>query len=422
MPRSFILILMFTVFAMTTDVAAQPEGFNYDEAKVPKFTLPDPLTVGGKTIATSDDWMQSGRPEVLQLFEEHVYGRVPPLDIKLRFRKFDDEPNALGGKAIRRQVTVFFSEDADGPSMDILLYLPKSKSPVPVFVAYNFYGNHTITKDPGIRLSKSWVRNSKEKGTANNRATEASRGTAASRWPVEMLIDAGYGLAVIYYGDVDPDFHDRFKNGVHVLDQTKRTDASWGSVATWAWGLSRALDYFETDSTVDHQRVIVMGHSRLGKTSLWAGATDQRFAGVISNDSGCGGAALSRRAFGETVKRINTSFPHWFCKKFREYNDNETAIPVDQHMLAALIAPRPLYIASAQDDQWADPRGEFLSGVHAEPVYRLFGTTGVGTDKFPGVDEPVGDLVRYHMRTGKHDVKDYDWQQYIKFADAHVKP
>jgi hypothetical protein len=422
MPRSFILILMFTVFAMTTDVAAQPEGFNYDEAKVPKFTLPDPLTVGGKTIATSDDWMQSGRPEVLRLFEEHVYGRVPPLDIKLRFRKFDDEPNALGGKAIRRQVTVFFSEDADGPSMDILLYLPKSKSPVPVFVAYNFYGNHTITKHPGIRLSKSWVRNSKEKGTANNRATEASRGTAASRWPVEMLIDAGYGLAVIYYGDVDPDFHDKFKNGVHVLDQTKRTGASWGSVATWAWGLSRALDYFETDSTVDHKRVIVMGHSRLGKTSLWAGATDQRFAGVISNDSGCGGAALSRRAFGETVKRINTSFPHWFCKKFREYNDNETAIPVDQHMLAALIAPRPLYIASAQDDQWADPRGEFLSGVHAEPVYRLFGTTGVGTDKFPNVDEPVGDLVRYHMRTGKHDVKDYDWQQYIKFADAHVKP
>jgi hypothetical protein len=422
MPRSFILILMFTVFAMTTDVAAQPEGFNYDEAKVPKFTLPDPLTVGGKTISTSDEWMQSGRPEVLRLFEEHVYGRVPPLDIKLRFRKFDDEPNALGGKAIRRQVTVFFSEDADGPSMDILLYLPKSKSPVPVFVAYNFYGNHTIAKDPGIRLSKSWVRNSKEKGTANNRATEASRGTAASRWPVEMLIDAGYGLAVIYYGDVDPDFHDKFKNGVHVLDQTKRTDASWGSVATWAWGLSRALDYFETDSTVDHQRVIVMGHSRLGKTSLWAGATDQRFAGVISNDSGCGGAALSRRAFGETVKRINTSFPHWFCKKFREYNDNETAIPVDQHMLAALIAPRPLYIASAQDDQWADPRGEFLSGVHAEPVYRLFGTTGVGTDKFPNVDEPVGDLVRYHMRTGKHDVKDYDWQQYIKFADAHVKP
>ena len=422
MSRSTFLLLMFTVFAMTTDADAQPKGFNYDEAKVPKFTLPDPLKVGGRTIASSENWLKSGRPEVLRLFEEHVYGRVPPLDIKLRFKKFDTDPNALGGKALRRQITVFFTDDDDGPSMDILLYRPRTKRAVPVFLAYNFHGNHTVTNEVGIRLSKSWVRNSTEKKSKNNRATEASRGTASSRWPVNTIVEAGYGLATIYYGDVDPDFHDEFKNGVHVIDKSERNDASWGSIATWAWGLSRAVDYFETDASIDHDHVTVLGHSRLGKTSLWAGATDQRFAGVISNDSGCGGAALSRRAFGETVKRINTSFPHWFCKKFRDYNDNEEAIPVDQHMLAALIAPRPLYIASAEDDKWADPRGEFLSGSYAEPVYRLFGKTGLGTDKFPEVNQPVGDLVRYHMRTGKHDVTDYDWHQYIKFADDHVKP
>lgn len=420
MKRS-VCVLILTVLCMTSSAEAQPKGFNYDEDKVPDYTLPNPLTIGGKAITTLDEWQKTGRPEVQRLFEEHVYGRVPTLDIKPRYSTFEESGNALGGKAIRRQITVHFSADDNGPSMNVLLYLPKTKEPVPLFVAYNFYGNHTVTKDPAIRLATSWVRNNKDKGTVNNRATEGSRGKSAKRWAVESLVDSGYGLAAIYYGDVDPDFHDQFKNGVHSLDRNERNGESWGSVATWAWGLSRAVDYFETDDDIDHKRVIVMGHSRLGKTSLWAGATDQRFAAVISNDSGCGGAALSRRAFGETVKRINTSFPHWFCRNFRRYNDNESELPVDQHMLAALIAPRPLYIASAEDDRWADPRGEFLSGVHAEPVYRLFEKTGLGTSTFPAVNQPVGDVVRYHIRTGKHDVTDYDWQQYIKFADDHFR-
>ncbi len=402
--------------------AANAQPFNYDESKVPKFKLPNPLLMeDGTRVTTPEQWRKERRPQILSLLEKHVYGRSPDRPKAMTFVVVESGKGALGGLANRKQVEVRFAGKADGPRMTVLIYTPsKSKKPVSTFLALNFRGNHTINEDPAIRLPHSWVRGRTKGEAVNNRATEKGRGVAKSRWAVEMILRRGYGLATIYYGDIDPDFDDGFKNGVHALYPKPKAD-EWGSIATWVWGLSRALDYFETDSAIDHKRVAVMGHSRLGKTSLWAGARDERFAMAISNNSGCGGAALSRRAFGETVKRINTSFPHWFCDNFTKYNDNENACPVDQHQLVALIAPRPVYIASATQDRWADPNGEFLSAKHAAPVYELLKAGTLPAKKQPKPDTSVMGALGYHLRTGKHDVTDYDWARYLDFSDNHLR-
>lgn len=414
-----------SLWLLAAAVTAAPPAANYDESKLAPYTLPDPLVCSdGTPVRDPATWRTRRRPEILELLLTQEYGRMPAPPPGLHFEAPRVDSNALGGTATRKQVRILFSDRPGGPSMDLLLYIPKDRPrPAPAFLGLNFYGNHSIHPDPGIDLNTNWMRDNKEFGVANNRATEASRGVRANRWPVERILARGFALATAYYGDIDPDFDDGFKNGAHALwpappDAPRPPDAP-GAITAWAWGLSRAMDYLQTDPDIDARHVAVMGHSRLGKTSLWAGATDERFAIVISNNSGCGGAALHRRDFGEQIRHITRAFPHWFCPAFSAYVDREAELPFDQHMLIALVAPRPVYIASAEEDRWADPRGEFLAAKAADPVYRLLGTPGLPATDMPPINSPSSGTIGYHIRDGKHDVTDYDWDRYMDFADKH---
>ena len=370
----------------------------------------EPLHIASKKV-----WNKQVRPAVMSFFQNEVYGKVPPVQPKVSFRLIG-EGEAFSGKVWRREV-----EMTIGTSKAlVLMYLPRErKGRVPAFVGMNFKGNHQIATDPEITISPNAPKG-KELGS------DPERGAAASRWPVEMICGAGYAVVTLYRGDIDPDFDDGFRNGIHphfyAEGQTKPHADEWGTIGAWAWSLSRVMDYLEQDKDIDHKKVAVVGHSRLGKTALWAGAQDERFAIVISNDSGCGGAALSMRKHGETVAVINKNFPHWFCDNYNKYSDNEEALWIDQQGLIALIAPRPVYVASASLDDWADPESEYLSALYASPVYELYGKRGLSTTTQPKIGEMDADgWVAYHLRKGAHDITAWDWERYIRFADRHFK-
>ena len=398
-----------------------------DEEEVPPYTLPAALLrLDGSLVLDAALWPER-RAEIHGAFESEVYGRSPA-PTAITWEVLEEGP-AFGGLARRKQIAVRLRPASSAESglieIGLLLYVPReAPGVVPAFLTLNFDGNHTVANDPEVILGSTWGRQNGE-GVVERASKDSQRGSRTSRYSAQLLIERGYGFATAYYGDIDPDFDDGFQNGVHSLFneslQHPREPDQWGSLAGWAWGMSRLLDYLEVDASVDGSRVAVLGFSRLGKAALWAGANDERFAAVISNDSGCGGAALSRRRFGETVAAINERFPHWFARNFRQYNRNEDALPVDQHLLLALIAPRPLYVASASKDQWADPHGEFLAAVRASPVYELLGVDGLATKVTPGPDEAVLGTVSYHLRKGPHDLTEWDWQRYLDFADEVLR-
>lgn len=373
---------------------------NYREEEVPDYVLPEPPKMrDGTKVDSAAMWQAKRRPEILELFRTHVYGRAPiGRPDGMTFDVFDHDPEAMGATATRKQIRINFTGEENGLSMKLICFIPNdTPKPAPGFLLICNRGPENI--DPTRKIKKPF-------------------------WPAEQIVARGYVAAAFHNADVDPDRHDGFNNGVHGLFDKpgERAGDAWGTLAAWAWGASRAMDYFETDEAIDHQRVGVVGHSRGGKTSLWAGAEDRRFAMVVSNNSGCGGAALSRRRYGETVARINKVFPHWFCENFNKYNNNEDELPVDQHMLMALTAPRLLYVTSADKDLWADPRGEFLAAVAASPVWKLFGLKGLGTAQMPPLDQPVQQgRVNYHIRSGGHGLTEYDWQQFMNVADKYWK-
>lgn len=387
------------------------------------YSLPDPLVMNnGTRLSDPKQWYGKRRKELIELFTNEMYGTAPGRPRDMTFKVFDLNKQALNGRATRKQVTVYFNGKPDGPQMDMLIYLPNNvKYPVPVILQLNFNGNHTVASDTGIKISTSWME-PKGLGVVNNRATEASRGDTSSGWDVDMILSHGYGFATIYRGDIDPDYDDGFKNGVQVMypELEKRGD-NFSTVGAWAWGLSRAMDYLETDKDVNAKKVALFGFSRLGKAALWAGVNDERFAVVISNQSGAGGAKLFHRGMGENIRRLCTAFPHWFCANFRKYIDRDTVLPFDQHMVIALIAPRPVYIGSAEDDKNSDPEGEFASALAANPVYKFLGTEGLPARQMPNLSEPVVGRIAYHIRPGGHSVIRYDWEQYLGFIDKYFK-
>jgi hypothetical protein len=405
---------------LRSEVAGIP--VNYEESKVGTYTLPDPLIMAdGKPVRDAKTWTAKRRPEILRLFEENEYGRTPGRPADMSFDVFDKGTPALDGKATRRQVTIYFSKDKAGPKMDLLLYLPAgAQKPVPVVLNISFMPNSSSVADTGVKPGEVW---SKDKQRV---PAPAGRG-GFGRLITEPVLAHGYGIASVYYGDIDPDFLGGVSLGVRKLylkpGQTEPAPDEWGAISAWAWGLSRALDYLETDAGVDAKRVAIFGVSRLGKTVIWAGAHDPRFAMVIASCSGEGGAALSRRDYGETIAHLTapTRYPYQFCANYAKYAQHVDKLPVDAHMLVALMAPRPVLLQTGDTDYWSDPKGEFLAAVAAAPVYKLFGKQGLDTDQWPPAGTPILHDIGYFMHSGGHGSLPADWDQYLKFMDMHFQ-
>ncbi len=411
---------IFTALPLDAQIQTVSKRLPAIDALSASETLPDPLVnPNGERLTNPHDWPEQ-RAYLKEILAHYEYGHAPAPPNQIKFQRIREDQLALNGQATKKEIRIHYGPD-ETPPLDLLVYTPNDRTgPVPIILGLNFRGNHATTADPEVTLATGWI--PEDEGVVDHRATPASRGTLARRWPYEEVIARGYAVATVYHGDMDPDKNDS-SGGIQSHLTGKLSEDSkphqWASLRAWAYGLSRAADYLVQDPDIDPARIAVMGHSRNGKTALVAGAFDERFALIISNQSGCGGAALSRPARGETVTRINTSFPHWFNGAFKHFNDREAFLPFDQHTLIAACAPRPVLICSATGDTWADPQGEFEAAKAAGAVYEWLGKGTLAAESLPEENTLIDSVVGYHIRPGKHSVGSVDWKVFVDFAEKH---
>ncbi|MDZ7717593.1 MAG: hypothetical protein U5K72_02085 [Balneolaceae bacterium] len=394
---SFLLFLLLFLIAVNMGFSQDYE-LNYDESKVPDYTLPSILeTENGDRVTTVRDWRNIRRPEIIALYEELVYGQIPDHFDAIEFDLINEDPTAINGTATLKEVDITVRRNSNSITIRLNLFLPKAaERPAPAFLLINHRPVENI--DPTREVQMDF-------------------------WPVERVIPKGYAMAAFHVGDVADDDKETWHHDIvdQLYPEQLNQPDGMKALGAWGWGAMRIMDYFERDPAINEDQVVLIGHSRGGKSALWTAANDERFAIVVSNESGCGGAALYKREFSETIKLLNDVRPHWFCDNLEQYNNREADLPVDQHMLISTIAPRPVYVGSAEEDPGADPKGEFLALKHASDLYEKIYQLPVNVpDEMPPVNQPIIEsYTGYHIRSGEHDLSLYDWDQYIKFADYH---
>ncbi|MBI3417429.1 MAG: acetylxylan esterase [Verrucomicrobia bacterium] len=403
-------------------------------ALTPQPNFPDPLVMlDGHRVKSRAQWERERRPELKALFQHYMYGALPPRPSHVTAKLIAEHRDFLGGKATLRLLTLE-TGSAGAPRIDLMLVVPNQhRGPVPVFLTMNFCGNHALTADTRVPLTRGWLYDSC-KGCTNNAATEAARGGQAQDWPLARIVERGYALASFCSSDVDSDRKD-VSDGIYAWlangDEAKNSPANRGSIAAWAWGYHRCVDYLVTELALDSRRIAAVGHSRNGKTALLAAAFDERIALAIPHQAGCGGTAPNRvapalanpqgngRPIAETIAVINKSFPHWFNAEFKKFNDAPERLPFDQNCLAALCAPRPVLFSNALEDQWANPNGQFAILQATSPVYRFLGVEGLDAKSVPPLRKLVDSRLGYYIREGKHSMTADDWEVFMNFADRH---
>ena len=409
--------------ALDQNTQSKFDRMNFDENKVKPYKMPEILQA-----STAFEWYNKIRPYYLNEFKNFMYGNMPPRPDIVEFELLDCKKNAFDNLATRKIIRMHFKMHSGAYCFaDMLLYVPNGVKPsAPAFIGLNIASNASCTFEDDIPLSHIEPVKSESGYYDISPAQEAERGSKAGRWPFKKILKRGYAVATCYYNDFFLDNqNDGFSNSIFKLfytqEQLKRKENEFGAIGAWAWGLQRMLDYFESDTDVDTYKVAVLGHSRLGKAALWAGACDRRFAMMIANGSGCGGAKLSRRNFGENFEWLLHWRPYWFHKNLQKYINCEEDLHFDQHTLISLCAPRPVYIASGSEDLYADPYGEFTSLKEASAVYRLFGSMGLDTIEIPPVGESIQNDLGYHIHKGPHDIISFDWDKFLNFADLHYR-